>query len=70
MVDLRDSFDSQARKVGLRDSTWIAVGVLVLLVVAFNWRDPSPFDLFSRILLLGGGIAILVAVGCRRFLED
>jgi len=68
VMDLRDRFDSDSPQVGIRDSSWLIVGTLVLLVVALNWGEPKGLDLFARLLLLGGGVAIIAAVIGRNLL--
>ena len=65
---LRDAFDNQGREVGLRDSSWVIMSVLVLLLVGITWGNPVGLDLFARLLVVGGGMTMAGAVAARQFL--
>ena len=66
--NVRDQFDSESPTVGLRDSTWLIISVLVLTVTALAWGNPKGVDLFARLIVIGGGVTMAVAVAGRKFL--
>jgi hypothetical protein len=66
--NIRDQFDDESPKVGLRDSTWLLVSAVALLAIAFTWGHPVGLDLFARLMVIGGGVAIAVAVIGRNLL--
>ena len=67
---LRDQFDDESPRVGLRDSSWLIVSGGVLFTTAFTWGHPSGLDLFARLLVIGGGVTMAVAVAGRKFLTN
>jgi hypothetical protein len=66
--DLRDQFDNESPQVGLRDSTWLVISALVLGTCAWTWGHPTGLDLFARLIVVGGGVTMAVAVFGRNFL--
>jgi hypothetical protein len=66
--EIRDRFDDESPQVGLRDSTWLLVSAVALLAIAFSWGHPAGLDLFARLMVIGGGVAIAVAVIGRNLL--
>lgn len=66
--DIRDQFDNESPQVGLRDSTWLVISALVLGTCAWTWGHPTGLDLFARLIVVGGGVTMAVAVFGRNFL--
>ena len=42
--------------------------MLVLTVTALAWGNPKGVDLFARLIVIGGGATMAVAVAGRKFL--